>query len=194
MATASDGAAAVQALRQNAQQAGANAAASAGAGQQIGVPGVGEGQLWAAAGSPGGAEVPPTMQESFHQQFTQPLIDQNVRAMRPDYGDPNEWSYAGDAMALAFKEAQPGENAIDNLLGNFGDYGSRAAAQRNAVATGDYGAIQAYQTSGDPLLDIVIDWDMNQGYNWAAGGGASGGGVGGAGSAGGDGGGGDGGV
>jgi hypothetical protein len=162
---AADGAQAVQALRQNAQAVG----------QQVGT-----GVSQQAAGAVSNAEAPPTMQESFHQQFTQPLIDQNVRAMRPDYGDPNEWSYAQDAMALAFKSAQPGENAMDNFWNNFDRYGSQAAAQRNAVNTGDVAAIREYQASEDPLLDILINWEMPQGYNWAAGsGGASGSGEGG---------------
>jgi hypothetical protein len=131
----------VNALRQNAQQATTATAASGGT----------------------AAAVQPTMQQSIQQEFTQPLIDQNVRAMRPDYADPNEWSYAGDAIAMAFKSAQPGENVMDNLFKNFGTYGQQAAAQRNAIDTNDIAAIQAYQDSGDPLLDIMINWEMPQG-------------------------------
>lgn len=152
----------VNALRQNAQQA-------TGAGQQA---------VGAATG--GAPAIPPTRQQAFQQEFTQPLIDQNVRAMRPDYGDPNEWSYAQDAVALAFKGAKPGEDAVSNLLNNFDMYGQQAAAQRQAIAAGDVDAIRGYQTGTDPLLDIMINWEMPQGYNWAAGsGGASGAGEGG---------------
>jgi hypothetical protein len=159
-------AAGVNALRQNAQQAGAQAAA--GAGNQM---------INTAAAAQPAADIP-TRQQAFQQQFTQPLIDQNVRAMRPDYGDPNEWSYASDAISLAYKDAQPGQNAVDMLLNNFGTYGSQAAAQRNAIAAGDVAAIRDYQAGTDPLLDIMINWEMPQGYNWAAGsGGASGVGV-----------------
>jgi hypothetical protein len=140
----------VQALAQTAQQAAPVA-------QQAGVQAAAAGDI---------TQAPPTMQQSFQQEFAQPLIDQNVRAMRPDYGDPNEWSYAGDAMALAFKDAQPGQNAIDMLLNNFGQYGQQAAAQRNAIAAGDVGAIQEYQAGTDPLLDVMIDWEMPQGRSY----------------------------
>ena len=161
-----DGAAAVQALRQNAQQAGQNAAQSVASSPPdvVSAPGVGAGQLYAAPGSPGGQPV----QLSAQQQFLQSPMGQMARPQQDiQYGDPNEYNTVSDAIGLALQaQKQRAADAggpvdsgllMDDLMG--GDYIDQAVQQRYWYDTNNVEELTKLQSSGSPMLDVVMNWE-----------------------------------
>ncbi|MBT7080238.1 MAG: hypothetical protein HN929_02025 [Chloroflexi bacterium] len=149
-----DGAAAVQALGQAAQ--GAAQGASQGVANQIMQAGQGTGQAAAPIGGMAG----------YPGDF-------GITPFRPDYADPNEWSPLGDAMILSHKARLQDQN-VPGMFQDPGRYMDMGIAQRNAAMYGSRDSITGIMESGDPLLDIMTFFDMQDFDPYHVGGGAPG--------------------
>ena len=163
------GAEAVQALRQNAQPAIQQA--SAGVEQQVSAPGSGAGQLFAAPGTPGGGPAPPP-------HWSDSVTNKMNAMMSPGNSyvpsQPEEQSIFSDAMALAQRDPMYIEG-IQNIMAGKDtgaslaerifsvDYASMARNQRLAIENNDPAEIDKIRSSGDPLLDVIINWEQTPG-------------------------------